>query len=371
MAYNTCQSPTDRFVVTALTTDWTAMLAYHSPIHLQHDPGQLPQPAGASRSYYSEVPARAEIIRAALEESGLATLVAPHDRGREPLQAVHTHALLDLLQHGYDDLMRLYPNAADRPLAAVPETYAVRSSQAPPTTSSIWARLGWHCYDSSAPLFAGTWDAVYWSAQCALAAAAHVYDHAGVAYALCRPPGHHAGPNLYGGFCYVNNTAVAAQWLAVQHMRVAVIDIDYHHGNGTQDIFYQRNDVLTLSLHVDPDVDYPYYWGYAGETGAGYGTGYNMNLPLPRHTDEETYLDALQHAVDRVHAYAPDILIVAVGFDTYIDDPVGGFHLTTAAYPRIAERLASLHAPAIIIQEGGYARSALAANVTAFLAPFV
>src|SRR5690606_3317839 len=138
----------------------------------------------------------------------------------------------------------------------------------------------------------------------------------------------------------------------------------------TQEIFYRRDDVLTISLHVDPDEDYPYYWGYAGETGAGYGSGYNVNMPLPRHTDEDAYLEALTQAVARVETYAPDVLIVAVGFDTYIDDPVGGFRLTTAAYPRIAERLSVLRKPTIIVQEGGYARDALAANVTAFLAPF-
>jgi len=345
------------------------MLTYYSPTHLQHDPGQLPQPAGASQAYYSEVPARAEIIRAALEAGNFGPIRAPDDRGMVPLQAVHTQAMLDLLQHGYDDLMAIYARAEHPPLAAVPETYAVRTGDAP-RTASIWAKLGWHCYDTSAPLFAGTWEAVYWSAQCALAAAANVYDHAGVAYALCRPPGHHAGADLYGGFCYVNNTAIAAHWLAAQRMRVAIVDVDYHHGNGTQEIFYRRDDVLTISLHVDPDEDYPYYWGYAGETGAGYGSGYNVNMPLPRHTDEDAYLEALTQAVARVETYAPDVLIVAVGFDTYVDDPVGGFRLTTAAYPRIAERLAGLRKPTIIVQEGGYARDALAANVTAFLAPF-
>jgi len=345
------------------------MITYYSPTHLQHDPNQLSQPAGASPAYSSEVPARAEIIRSALETNRLSAIIAPPDRGCEPLRAVHTHALLDLLEHGYDDLTALHRNAAARPLAAIPETYAVRTGDAPRSTS-LWAKLGWHCYDTSAPLLAGSWDAIYWSAQCAVAAAAHVYDQGGVAYALCRPPGHHASADLYGGFCYVNNTAIAAQWLAAQRMRVAVVDVDYHHGNGTQGIFYLRNDVLTLSLHVDPDVDYPYYWGYADETGQGYGAGYNVNLPLPKHTDEVDYLAALRQAVDRVRDYAPDVLIVAVGFDTYIDDPVGGFRLTTATYPRIAEQLASLHKPTVIVQEGGYARHALAANALAFLAPF-
>ncbi|MCB2038972.1 MAG: histone deacetylase family protein, partial [Ottowia sp.] len=203
---------------------------------------------------------------------------------------------------------------------------------------SIWAELGYYCYDTSSPIFARTWDAAYWSAQCAVSAAVDVHAGAPVAYALCRPPGHHASRDLYGGFCYLNNAAIAAQWLADHGARVAIVDVDYHHGNGTQAIFYARRDVLFCSLHADPDADYPFFWGFADERGEGPGLGTNMNFPLPLGTTADGYLAALDAALAYVGDFGADVVVLSLGFDTYVDDPVGGFRLTTADYARVGAR---------------------------------
>ena len=191
------------------------------------------------------------------------------------------------------------------------------------------------------------------------------------AAALCRPPGHHAGPDYCGGFCYLNNAAAAAQHLLLHgHPRVALLDIDYHHGNGTQDIFYARDDVLFLSLHADPNTQYPYFWGYADETGDGPGTGFTVNAPLPRNCSESDWLAAFDALLPRIAAYAPTALVVSVGLDTAHGDAVGDFHLTPAAFSRIGKSLAGLHLPAAFIQEGGYTLANLAPSLLALLAGF-
>jgi acetoin utilization deacetylase AcuC-like enzyme len=191
------------------------------------------------------------------------------------------------------------------------------------------------------------------------------------AYALCRPPGHHAAAAMYGGFCYLNNAAIAAQWLRQQcGERVAVLDIDYHHGNGTQMIFYADPSVLFCSLHADPNEDYPFYWGGPDERGAGAGLGYNRNWPLPLGTDDAGYLAAVDDALAVIADYAPEYLVVSVGFDTAVGDPVGGFTLTPGGLAAVGEAIAALGLPAVLVQEGGYRLDMLAANSLAFLHPF-
>jgi acetoin utilization deacetylase AcuC-like enzyme len=188
------------------------------------------------------------------------------------------------------------------------------------------------------------------------------------AYALCRPPGHHAAADLYGGFCYLNNTAIAARSLGKQ---VAILDIDYHHGNGTQLIFYDDAEVLFCSLHADPDDDYPYYWGGAGERGSGAGSGFNHNWPLPQNTGDEAYLTALDEALEVVAKFGPRYLIVSAGFDTIAGDPVGGFRLSMAGLRAVGLRIAALGVPVVIVQEGGYLLERLGESAVAFLSPFV
>ena len=191
--------------------------------------------------------------------------------------------------------------------------------------ASAVGQAGYHMADTACPISAETWHSVYWSAQTAAHAARLVLDGEPAVYALSRPPGHHAFADLAGGFCFVNNTAVAAQTLRNGgHERVAILDVDLHHGNGTQGIFYARSDVLTVSIHADPVRFYPFFWGHASERGEGPGLGYNLNLPLPRHSGDDVFLDALDAAITRIRSFAPGALVVASGLDPFEGDPFGG-----------------------------------------------
>jgi acetoin utilization deacetylase AcuC-like enzyme len=175
---------------------------------------------------------------------------------------------------------------------------------------------------------------------------------------------------MAGGFCFLNNSAIAAQHLRRAHDRVAILDVDLHHGNGTQGVFYARPDVLTVSIHADPIRFYPFFWGHASERGEGPGLGYNLNLPLPRHSADELFLEALDAAIDRIRAFAPGAVVIALGLDAFEGDPFGGLSVTTDGFARIGERCAGLCLPTAIIQEGGYVCDALADNLTAFLTSF-
>ena len=208
------------------------------------------------------------------------------------------------------------------------------------------------------------------SANSAVHAAELVLNEADCAYALCRPPGHHAFADMAGGFCYLNNTAIAAQRLLTQSDRVAILDVDLHHGNGTQGIFYRRPDVLTVSLHADPAAFYPFFWGYADERGAGEGLGYNYNLPLPLGTGDDAYLDTLDMALTRIERFAPDMLVVALGLDAYEGDPLAGLSITTKGFGRIGAAIAEMQLPTVLIQEGGYLSKALGDNLKSFLGDF-
>jgi acetoin utilization deacetylase AcuC-like enzyme len=229
----------------------------------------------------------------------------------------------------------------------------------------IDAKLGQYSYDTATPIGEATWKAAYWGAQTALAALAAARTD-GSAFAFCRPPGHHAGRDYCGGYSYINNAAVAAeQALADGARKVAILDVDYHHGNGTQDIFAGRDDVLFASIHADPRTDYPFYWGHADETG-----GNILNLPLPRGTNHVAYEQALDQALEWVARGSPDLLIVSYGADTFIGDPISHFGLDTPDYTRMARRIAEMRLPTLIVMEGGYAVDALGANVAAFLSGF-
>ncbi|MBL8584062.1 MAG: histone deacetylase family protein, partial [Rhizobiaceae bacterium] len=215
-----------------------------------------------------------------------------------------------------------------------------------------------------------TWDSALWSAWTALAAADSVLAGEACAYALCRPPGHHAFADVAGGFCFLNNSAIAAQRLRNAAKRVAILDVDLHHGNGTQGIFYARDDVLTVSIHADPARFYPFFWGHAHERGEGPGLGANLNLPLPRKTGDAGFLDALEAALRRIRAHGPDALVVALGLDAFEGDPFGGLSVTTPGFSRIAEAIAGLRLPTAIVQEGGYLCDELGDNLAAFLTGF-
>jgi len=209
------------------------------------------------------------------------------------------------------------------------------------------------------------------SANCALGAAEFVSSSIlpKSSFALCRPPGHHAGKDYAGGYCFINNASVAANWLSSKG-KVALLDIDYHAGNGTQDIFYDRKDVLTISIHGDPDYEYPHYIGYADETGANEGLGYHRNFPLPAATDDAKYLAALDEALGMIQNFTPNYLVLSTGMDTFENDPLGKFKVTRGGFTEIGKRIAALQLPSVIVMEGGYANDALGTNVIALLENF-
>ena len=308
---------------------------------------------------FAESPARAAAIVAAL-----GTVEAAADHGEAPLRAVHGQAYLDFLRSAHRDWA-----AAGRAGDAAAYAWPVVRRR-PLALDRIDARLGAHSFDASSPIAAGTWDGAYWSAQTALSALHAVLAGEAAAFALCRPPGHHAGRDYLGGYCYLNNAAIAAAAGAAGGKRVAILDIDYHHGNGTQDIFYERGDILFVSIHADPRMDYPYFWGHADETGEGEGKGATLNLPLPRGTDLAAYLPALEAALERLAAFASGLLVVSYGADTFEQDPISHFRLETADYPALGRAIAGLGLPTLVVMEGGYAVDSLGANVAAFLEPF-
>jgi acetoin utilization deacetylase AcuC-like enzyme len=310
-----------------------------------------------------ETAERARMIEAALRAAGHA-VAAPDDFGLAPIRAVHTPAYLDFLETIHARWTAL-PGAGPEVVANVhPGRHMAHRPK------GVVGLVGWHCADTACPITAGTWTAVTASAQAAVHAAELVLAGEPVAYALCRPPGHHAYADMAGGFCYLNNTAIAAQHLRRRFARVAVLDIDVHHGNGTQGIFWERGDVLTVSLHADPADYYPWYAGYADERGEGEGLGANVNLPLPPGSDDSAFLDAAMRGLGAVRDFAPEALVVAAGFDTHEDDPLGVFKVTTPAYREVARRIAALGLPTVLVQEGGYGTAALPGNVLAFLAGF-
>lgn len=334
------------------------MICYFSDHQSAHAPA-LELQNGASVPH-AESQARVDAIKQALP-----SITAPHDQGLAPILAVHDPAYVDFLQRAHDDWV-----AAGRPGDAFPYVFPIRGRR-PLDLTRIDAELGRYAYDCGTPVAAGTWQAVYWSVQSALSGLDAVIDSAGTAFACCRPPGHHAGRDYMGGYSYLNAVAIAAeQALTRGAERVAVLDVDYHHGNGTQDIFYQRSDVLTLSLHADPKTDYPFYWGHADESGAGDGEGMNLNLPMPRGTGWAAYQTRLTEALERVVSFKPDLMIVPYGADTYIGDPISFFDIESSDYRAMGAMIAAANVPTLICMEGGYAIEALGDNVASFLSGF-
>ncbi len=334
------------------------MRRFYAPQQALHAPA-LELHNGAFTAY-AEVPERAATILAAIGGAE-----PPPDRGRAPIAAVHDAAYLDFLR----DAPALW-RAAGRPGDAIPYAFPIVGRR-PLALSRVDALLGAHAFDATTPITDHTWDAAYWSAQTALAATHAVLDGEPAAFALCRPPGHHAGRDYCGGYCHLNVAAVAAQAARdAGRARVAVLDIDYHHGNGTQDIFYARGDVLYASVHADPASDYPFYWGHADERGEGEGEGATLNLPLPRGTALAGFRAAQAQALDAIAAFGADVLVLSFGADTWEGDPISHFRLTTADYAILAGDIAATGLPCAIVMEGGYAVEALGANVASLLSGF-
>jgi acetoin utilization deacetylase AcuC-like enzyme len=330
---------------------WDARQLLHAPAQELHNGAFVP---------FAEHPGRPKSILAAVDPTE-----ASRDHGEAPLLRVHSADYLGFLKSAHADW-----RAADRPGDAAGYVWPVVRRR-PLKLERIDARLGRYSMDASTPVADGTWEASYWSCQTALAALDVVLAGDRTAFGLCRPPGHHAGADYMGGYCYLNAAAVAAEAaLAAGRGRVAILDIDYHHGNGTQDIFYGRGDVLFVSLHADPATDYPFYWGHADECGEGEGEGATLNLPLPRGTDMAGFGEALDTALARIADFAPDILLCSYGADTFAGDPISFFRIETEDYRVIGRRIAATGLPTLVLMEGGYAVDALGANVASFLSGF-
>ncbi|MFO1082402.1 MAG: histone deacetylase family protein [Reyranellaceae bacterium] len=337
------------------------MRIVYSDRHAQHDPQTFLVRGRIQRS--AEQPERADRLLAAATAAGH-EVRAPQEFGLAPIQAVHTPEYLDFLQVA----AREWSTLAGAGPEVVPNVHPARYPATYP--KSLVGRAGWHQADVGCPIGPGTWDAAFASAQSAAAAAELVLGGAREIYALCRPPGHHAYADMAGGFCFLNNTAIATQRLRGGHERVAVIDVDVHHGNGTQGIFYERGDVLTVSIHADPSHYYPYFWGHAHETGTGAGHGFNLNLPLPLGSPDADWLAAGDTALQRIRAFAPGALVVALGLDASESDPLQGLKVSGAGFRAMAQRIAGLGLPTVLVQEGGYLSDELGRNLVHFLDGF-
>ncbi len=310
-----------------------------------------------------EKPERLDVLVAAARNSGL-EISAPNDYGLDPIAAVHTPEYLRFLSTIHARWVRM-DGASDEVIPGIkPNRYDARYPD------SAIGQAGYHMADTACPIGSGTWPAALASANCAAASAHDVLDGAPAAYAVCRPPGHHAYADMAGGFCYVNNAAIAAQILRKSHARVAIVDVDLHHGNGTQGIFYNRADVLTVSIHADPMRFYPFFWGHASERGEGAGLGYNYNLPLERGSGDAAFMAALEKGLEQVSYFAPTALVVALGLDAFEGDPFGGLSVTTDGFGRIGELLNGVNLPTVIVQEGGYLCDALGDNLSSFMKGF-
>jgi len=336
------------------------MLTYFHPQQLLHHPrsylsrGQMRTP--------QEIPERAARLVAASKALGF-DVRQPADFGIAPLAAVHDMNYLRFLEQAHRSWKKMPGDWGDEVMSNI----YVRE---PNRLRGVLAQAARYLADGSCPVGADTWRSAYWSAQSALAAAAAINGGARETYALCRPPGHHARADSAGGFCYLNNAAIAAQALRSRFARVAILDTDMHHGQGVQEIFYDRNDVLYLSIHGDPTNFYPVVMGYEDEQGVGAGNGFNLNFPMPHGSTEQVFFDMVDNAVRALHRFEPDVLVLALGFDIYKDDPQSQVAVTTAGFERLGSAIGALDLPTVIVQEGGYHIDSLEANARAFFGGF-
>lgn len=342
------------------------MITFHNPLHHQHAPAQ--EFFRGERVPCFEKPARAEFVDTSLRARGH-EVRDPFEDSTDVLAQVHAPRYLHFLQTAWQQWLSL--GATSVGVQPFPSVWPVRTLRSDIEPDNFVARLGLYSMDNGTPMAEGTWAAAKAGADAAASAASHVAAGARAAFCSTRPPGHHAGPDFMGGYCFLNNAAVAAQSLRQRGAkRVAVLDVDYHHGNGTQSIFYGRDDVLFVSIHGDPRTEYPFYLGHADETGEGAGAGYNLNLPLPAGTAFEAWLAALDLACQRIARFAADALVVSLGLDTFEGDPISRFKLASADFLTVGERLAGLRLPTVFVLEGGYAAAELGTNAVNVLEGF-
>jgi len=312
-----------------------------------------------------ESAARAEVVLQRVRTRGLGEVVVPTRFGLAPVLRVHDANYVQFLSQVWIEWQ-----AAGHRGEAIPDCWpARRMVQRCP--NSITGKLGFYAMAGETSISEGTWEAAQAAADVALTAATLLHQGAPAAFALCRPPGHHAARDMYGGYCFLNNAAVAAQALRDGGAaRVAILDVDFHHGNGTQDIFYERGDVLYASLHGDPAEAFPYFLGYADETGSGAGAGFNLNLPMPVGTEFPVWRAALSVALTRIAEFRADALVVSLGVDTFVGDPISFFRLSSADFATFGAMIGANGMPTLFVMEGGYAVEEIGINVVNVLTGF-
>jgi acetoin utilization deacetylase AcuC-like enzyme/GNAT superfamily N-acetyltransferase len=304
---------------------------------------------------YVEAPVRVASILKELDRTQIFERMTPRHFGIRHIEQVHDRGFVRYLREACANVP---PENS-----VYPYVFPIRNHARPPRDLPL--RAGYYCIDTFTPLNANAYKAARRSVDCALTGAECILDGGRAAYALVRPPGHHAEHRSFGGFCYFNSAAVAANYLS-EHGRVAVLDIDYHHGNGSQDIFWRRRDVLTVSIHGHPRFTYPYFSGFDNETGDGDGKGFNLNLPLPENIDGERYRETLAEALRAVRRFAPQFLVLALGLDTAKGDPTGSFRLRARDFRDNGRLVGELGLPMLVVQEGGYKTQTLGINARHF-----
>lgn len=297
-----------------------------------------------------ENPQRADTVLARVKSTGLGDIISESEFDRSCYVAAHSERYVSFLEHAWSEW-----TATGKTHDALPLVWPVRDLAIDREPGFIDGKLGFYAMDAGAPITSGTWQAVRSSANVALTGMQRVIDGERSAFALCRPPGHHAAREYMGGYCYLNNAAIAAERCLNQGAkRVAVLDVDFHHGNGTQNIFYDRPDVFFASIHGDPHLSYPYFSGYEQETGIGAGAGFTANYPLAKGTTWMQYQVALKDALARIKAFRPDYLVISLGVDTFENDPISHFKLTSDDFLRMGAEIALAGVPTLFVMEGGY-----------------
>ena len=322
------------------------MKTFYSPVHLSHAPKMEFERGLLSPAV--ERPERAERVKAEIEARKLGAILPPQSFPDSAILRVHDAAFVQFLMRAHGEWTKMYGEGD-----AIPSVWPARGLRER-RGGDIESALGSYAFDTATAITKGTWAAAREAANVALSAAQAIREGERAAFALTRPPGHHASGDVFGGYCYLNNAAIAAQFFASHGLRPAILDVDYHHGNGTETIFYARSDVLFVSIHADPAFAYPHYLGFADETGAGNGEGFNLNLPLAAGTDWNAYAPALETALSRVANFSPDVLLVSLGLDTFEADPISQFKLKKEDYLKLGARIATLGKPTLFLFEGGY-----------------
>ena len=340
------------------------MRIIHSEDHRLHFPQA--ELSGGQFVTPFERPSRVEYVLNRLKERGVTDINAPEPVDMDPVRALLDPGYLTFLETAWDDW-----KAAGMAGEIIAANVPARGMHMDRIPDNIDGKVGYYCHASETSITRGTWAAALASVACAQSAQRHVAAGADSAFALCRPPGHHATADQYGGYCFVNNAAVVAQMFrASGAARVAVLDMDFHHGNGTQSLFYDRDDVMFASLHGAPQDAYPFYLGYADETGAGAGEGTNLNYPMPPGTDYAVWSGALDDAISKIQTWGVEALVLSLGVDAFKEDPISFFKLESDDFTDAGRKVGAMRLPTVICMEGGYAIEAVGINTVNVLEGF-